>query len=662
MQGDSNHAAKAVVKSLRRSQVSFRGEPLTAHDFAIFREALAAQGALLSDITPPVWDARRRWMSFLTHPIDVQTFSDTIKLADSILKLSVSRFCENTEAIVGSVRDFKRRVRHEGLYWSFLSPIEPWIEEWFNTSSVQAFTYCIQWINLLSHLRLVDVDLKTDLMEEYRELESVETNWEYDPSLIQQLNQIMREWLNGLEFEDPRPSNGPGAAAETHRAQNRTWKYASFATDTRLEYFLRRVYPSGERYLLTDKLPYTLTRVSEIVCVPKSMTKNRTISKEPAILQYYQHAIWEQLHRWIRKNPSTRAIIDLERQDLSRDLAQRGSIDGSYATIDLSSASDTVTLRLAKGLFAGTSLYLPEICLRSDRTRLPNGEVIRLNKLAPMGSDLCFPTECLVFASVCELAVRVTCGHASRKNDYRVYGDDIVIRQPFASKLVSLLGDLHFKVNETKSFVDLDLHYFREACGGEFLDGIPTSPTRLSRKWTVSLDTQNRPCLSSVEEVSSWVELSNELYSSGYLSLRRWILHRLATLFPRYAELPYTNRDKVEDPNHWLTSIGRSPSTSSTTIRTFDWCCTNFRLPYRRNGVFGADGQGAVYALVARGIPSRQSPCAPSIDPEEVRWLEYWTRVASPRKEDTTGVIYAPEAIRSIDPLRLVWRKKWITT
>jgi hypothetical protein len=67
-------------------------------------------------------------------------------------------------------------------------------------------------------------------------------------------------------------------------------------------------------------------------------------------------------------------------QSVNRELARLGSIDGSYATIDLKDASDMISNDLVIEVFgkvAPTFLQLIQDC-RSTRAKLPDGKAFTL--------------------------------------------------------------------------------------------------------------------------------------------------------------------------------------------------------------------------------------------------------------------------------------------
>lgn len=250
--------------------------------------------------------------------------------------------------------------------------------------------------------------------------------------------------------------------------------------------------------------------------VPKNALHLRGISMEPAGYNYLQSGfndiLVEYVHRELRQH------IDLEHQDLSGALACRGSHDGTYATVDLSEASDRVSWSLVKAIFRDCPATLQALsALRSDRTLLPNGQTILLEKFASMGSKLCFTVETVVFAAACELACRLSgIDRRSRLSAYRVYGDDIVIRTEAYSELCFILSDMGMVVNTDKSFAN---GLFREACGWFCYDGSCVTTPSLPRRDLLQIF----PSELTGNDMHTMVDAANECWISGH-SFTRYVL------------------------------------------------------------------------------------------------------------------------------------------
>lgn len=196
---------------------------------------------------------------------------------------------------------------------------------------------------------------------------------------------------------------------------------------------------------------------------------------EPVTLQYFQQGVMAELYEFIGNHRYLGGRIKLRDQSQNQELAKQGSIDNSLSTIDLSAASDSVSWALVKGVFTGTPLMKWLWATRSRNTLLPDGNTVKLLKFAPMGSALCFPVECLIFAAVLEYEAHKEC-RTSRKTPsfWSVFGDDLVVSKSITENVIRSLNEVGFLVNVDKSFTDGP---FRESCGKDYYEGIDVSST-----------------------------------------------------------------------------------------------------------------------------------------------------------------------------------------
>lgn len=154
--------------------------------------------------------------------------------------------------------------------------------------------------------------------------------------------------------------------------------------------------------LLEDVVAAFDSELSRMKLVPKDVLKGyRTIGMEPNLRMYAQQGTADALVRTFKSSP-IRHFVDLSDQQINRDCARDGSIDQEYDTLDLSSASDRVSLSLVRRVFP-KDLLDELIISRSSEVSTPGG-VYTLKKFAPMGSALCFPTQCIIFTAIGLLA------------------------------------------------------------------------------------------------------------------------------------------------------------------------------------------------------------------------------------------------------------------
>lgn len=302
-----------------------------------------------------------------------------------------------------------------------------------------------------------------------------------------------------------RPKFGPGAS---YGLEDRSLlsKYCDFADDPMLRYVGHKV-----DFLPTD-MPRLrsgeLKRIHRVHFVPKQLDKLRVVSMEPCSLMFYQLGIMEHMMDCIRHS-RWRNHIDLNDAEKNKELAWEGSLTGEYATIDLSSASDSVRLWHVKSMFKDTGIREMLLGTRSREAEY-DGVLYTPTYFAPMGSGTCFPTECAVFAAVVDRVMR----HNHDARAWRVYGDDIICPSDRAEEVISRLQELGFLVNVEKSFFDTKPG-FRESCGGDYYLGEDVRPNYVSRKWAGLSPSPRHP-----SEIEGLIDTANSLFKFKYARLR----------------------------------------------------------------------------------------------------------------------------------------------
>ncbi len=308
------------------------------------------------------------------------------------------------------------------------------------------------------------------------------------------------------------PKHGPGAVADKLTSNG---KYRDLSWTERLDRFLPiedYVIPGYSFFEELDDYPlYSPAQEppSRVIPVPKTMEKPRLIAAEPAHLQKVQQGILTIMTKHLGNHPN----IGWLDQTRNRKLALRSSIDRSLSTLDLSEASDRVSLRIVKNLIKFNEYFLGiTLAARSQSAVLPTGERIHLRKFASMGSAMTFPIESMVFWTIVVMAVCRSRGEylpsksllTELQGDASVYGDDIIVPVEYTQSVVELLEAFGLVVNRSKSFTE---SHFRESCGAEFFDGHDVTIVR-SRKGLP----ENRR---HVEELTSMVAMRN-LYANAY--------------------------------------------------------------------------------------------------------------------------------------------------
>lgn len=214
---------------------------------------------------------------------------------------------------------------------------------------------------------------------------------------------------------------------------------------------------------LKAKSKLTEVQHNKIVCVPKNAKTSRTIAIEPSLNGFIQKGI-----DLVFRQKLKRIGIDLTRQDINQHYARLGSLDSSYATIDLSAASDSISIELVRELLPPEWFSL--LNLSRSPSYLLDNKVTRYEKFCSMGNGFCFPLETLIFCAASSYAINQTADYGVKPI---VYGDDIIVPQGSALLLLEVLRDIGFRHNESKTFI---AGPFRESCGADYFFGENVRP------------------------------------------------------------------------------------------------------------------------------------------------------------------------------------------
>lgn len=221
--------------------------------------------------------------------------------------------------------------------------------------------------------------------------------------------------------------------------------------------------------VLRDKT--RLVTYNKISFVPKTAVTDRTIAVEPFLNSFLQRGVDQYMRQRL-----LRVGIDLSDQGKNQKMAFLGSRDPEeedpYVTIDLSSASDTLATEVVADLLPPEWFdFLDSLRCKSYKM---NGYLGTYHKFTSMGNGFCFPLETLIFASLCHSAYRESNLHP----DFRVYGDDIIVRRSVAHRVLELLGHYGFIPNPRKTFIEGP---FRESCGQDWHGGVNVRPIYLNK-------------------------------------------------------------------------------------------------------------------------------------------------------------------------------------
>jgi len=298
-----------------------------------------------------------------------------------------------------------------------------------------------------------------------------------DSSLDEYIDKARRSLyrlLCNVSLQEIDPKHGPGSSAcgvsplarwytrpRYDRKIDRLWPYGCYFT------------ASGNHLvdiLENGKLPpmRRLDKCAKVLLVPKDYRGPRMISAEPRELMYIQQGVMWRSYNHIEAHPATRGHVNFTDQSINQRLAYEGSLYRILATLDLKDASDLISMRLVRRLFPKHWTRALS-AIRSTRTRLPDGSVVRLYKHAPMGSACCFPVMALV---IWALSTAI----AKHKRSVYVYGDDLVCHVDDVANIRYILEYAGLRLNVSKCF---SKGPFRESCGKEYCGGADVTPVYL---------------------------------------------------------------------------------------------------------------------------------------------------------------------------------------
>lgn len=210
---------------------------------------------------------------------------------------------------------------------------------------------------------------------------------------------------------------------------------------------------------------------NEVITVPKNAKTDRVIAVEPGFNLWFQKGIGSMIRRRL-----SRVGVNLNDQTRNQQLAESSSISDDLATVDFSSASDSISYEVVRELLP------PDWFTLLDVTRSPvgtqNGTQFKWNKFSSMGNGYTFELESLIFFAAAK-AVCEYCDVSSQ--DVSVFGDDVILPSSCFELFRTFCDFLGFKVGASKSFSSGP---FRESCGAHFYAGVDCKPIFLKENLT----------------------------------------------------------------------------------------------------------------------------------------------------------------------------------
>ena len=215
---------------------------------------------------------------------------------------------------------------------------------------------------------------------------------------------IIEVLLGDIQVDTLLPKHGSGKVAERDISDIYD-KVDNLAVNAKIAYAFHRERPYwtnsmgfGVNYALRHNL--VADRPARLKFVPKDITKSRSICMEPSGTMYYQQEVLRWLAVTMKRSHMGR-FVAMDDQTRNQIAAVNGSISLASDTLDLSSASDSVSVELVRRAFNKVPrLKFLLLATRTSRAETPRG-VVELKKFAPMGSACCFPVQCIIFTAIC---------------------------------------------------------------------------------------------------------------------------------------------------------------------------------------------------------------------------------------------------------------------
>lgn len=381
--------------------------------------------------------------------------------------------------------------------------------EWIKSGRPELLKYVLTFLLYGKKLEYEDEHFDATAFRGWREIEEKLRTLSFARDDVLFMRNVIRAILPPLHVDHLYPKFGPGKVSEEGVAHAYD-KLHNLRWHPRIEYAFGRERPGRSRdegFSRRETVDTQGERSRDYArqkFVPKDITKSRTISMEPNLFMYFQQEVMRWMVNSMRRGMISR-FVNLRDQTNSQMAAVHGSLYLSTDTIDLSSASDSVHVDLVRQVFPPDYLFYM-MATRSSKVELHDGTSVEsVVKFAPMGSAVCFPTQCIIFTAVCIMAAMAVSSqedagtHIPSVTEIRkfirtrfhrertsgtpftrrleppvVYGDDIAVDSRTTSEVISILTRLGFTVNVNKSF--MGSQSFRESCGVFAFEGSDVTP------------------------------------------------------------------------------------------------------------------------------------------------------------------------------------------
>jgi hypothetical protein len=229
-------------------------------------------------------------------------------------------------------------------------------------------------------------------------------------------------------------------------------------------------YPGWWKHLTDENPtgPFAFQLGNRVVTVPKNSKTDRVIAVEPGVNLFLQKGLGAMIRNRLR-----RFGINLNSQVNNQLLAKKASKDDSLATVDFSSASDTISTEVVRALLPPEWFQVLSAC--RCQLGFERGNLIRWQKFSSMGNGYTFELESLIFFAAAQAVQELT----GSTGEISVFGDDVILPKADFEMFSDFSDFLGFVVNKRKSFSS---SYFRESCGAHYFSGFDCKPIFLKER------------------------------------------------------------------------------------------------------------------------------------------------------------------------------------
>jgi hypothetical protein len=283
------------------------------------------------------------------------------------------------------------------------------------------------------------------------------------------------EWMDGCSW-------GPGVTTRIKGDQASSYNKFQFETGITRDLYafikpwFAEAFPLCALHLWSSSAGhvndgFTFEVGNVIVTVPKNSKTDRVIAIEPGWNLWFQKGLGAMIRRRLG-----RLGVNLNNQSKNQQFSHEGAFLGHLATVDFSSASDSISREVVRDLLPHDWFTMLDVT-RSKIGR-DGKTLVQWEKFSSMGNGFTFELESLIFyAAACAVCDRL----GLSKADLSVFGDDVIIPVEAFALFSEFCGELGFTVNSSKSFSS---GCFRESCGSHYFGVLDCKPVYLKGRLT----------------------------------------------------------------------------------------------------------------------------------------------------------------------------------